>query len=144
MAERGQVLHCLANSLSIIHLEHPDIGQVRSGIYKHQRKLALHQLPHQFLFDAEGHYGHAVHVTLQHAANQRLGAGRFVVGGTDQNFVALGNGKVFKLLNQLWKKWVGDLRNNEAQHAAAAGNQRPSLGVGQVAQLIDRPPDSPR
>ena len=44
MAERGQVLHSLANSLAIIDLEHADIGLGGSGIHKDQRKLAFHEL----------------------------------------------------------------------------------------------------
>src|ERR1039458_1059150 len=99
MAERGQMLQGLPNSLAIVHFDYADVGQVWSRIHEDQRELAFHQPLHQILFDAEGHDGHAVHVALQHAANQRLGASRFVVGGTDQHLIPLGDSKVFKLLD---------------------------------------------
>ena len=101
MAKSGQVLHSLANSLAIVDLEDADVGQVGPGIHKHQRELALDELLNQFFLDAEGHHRHAVHIALQHAADQRLGPGRFVVGGADQHFISLRHGQVLKLLHKL-------------------------------------------
>ena len=120
MAKGGQVLHALANALAVVDFEDADIGQVGSGIDKDERELALDELLDQVFFDAEGHHGNAVDVALQHAADERLGAGRFVVGGADQHFVSLGHGEVFELLHQLGEKRIGDFRDDEAQHAAAA------------------------
>ena len=74
MAKRREMLHRLANSLSVVDLEDADIGQVRSGIDEHKRKCTLNELLDQFLFDAEGHDGHAVDAALQHAADERFGA----------------------------------------------------------------------
>ena len=80
VAERGEVLYGLADALAVIDLEDADVGQVGAGIHKDQRELALHQLLDQLLFNAEGHDGHAIDVALQHAADERLGARRLVVG----------------------------------------------------------------
>ena len=80
VAKRCQMLHSLADSLCVVHLEDVNIRQDGAGIHKDQRKLALHQLLYQILFDAESHYRNAVHIALQQAPHEALSAGRVVVG----------------------------------------------------------------
>src|SRR5258708_10519639 len=37
----------------------------------------------------------------------------------------------------LFRSWIGDVRNNETEHAAAAGDQRASVGVGIKVEFFD-------
>ena len=142
MAERGKVLDCLANSFAVVHFENADVWQVGAGIDKDERELAFDEFLDQFFFDAEGHDGDAVDAALEHAADERLGAHRIVVRGADEDFVALRDGEILKLLDQLREKWICDLRNDEAEHAAAAGDECASLCVGNVADFLDGVPDA--
>lgn len=96
----------------------------------------------QVFFNAEGHYGDAVNVALKHAADEGLGALRLVAGGADEDFVALGDGEVFELLDQFGEKRVGDLGDDEAEHVAASGDECAGLGVGDVADLFNGLPDT--
>jgi len=80
MAQRSQMLHCLANSFAIVHLEHADVSIRRSCVDKDQRKAPVDELLHKLLFNTEGHHGNTIDATLEHPPYQRLGAGRVVVG----------------------------------------------------------------
>jgi len=53
MAQRGKMLHRLADPLGVIHLDHANVGKVRSVIHKDQRKLAFHQLLHQLFLNSK-------------------------------------------------------------------------------------------
>ena len=107
-------------------------------------KRTLNELLDQFLFDAEGHDGDTVDTALQHAADERLGAGGFVVRGADEDLVALLDGEILKLLHEFGEKWIGDLRDHEAEEAAAAGDERTRLGIGYVAHFLDGAPHALR
>src|ERR1039458_8694202 len=99
MAEGGQMLYGLTDSFGIVDLEDANVWQAGAGVDKNEGKLALNQLLDQILFNAEGHDGDAVDVALEHAADERLGAFRLIAGGTDEDFVPLGDGEVFELLD---------------------------------------------
>ncbi len=144
MPERCEMLHGFANSLSVVDLENANVRQIGPRIDKHQRKRTLDELLDQFLFDAEGHDGDAVDTALQHAADERLGAGGFVVCGADEDLVALLDGEILELLHQFGEKWIGDLRDHEAEDAAAAGDERAGLGIGHVAHFLDGAPHALR
>ena len=51
-------------------------------------------------------------------------------------------GNLFKALNQLREKGVGNVFHNDAQNAAAAGDQAARMGIGKVVQLADGAPDA--
>ena len=65
-----------------------------------------------------------------------------VVGGADEDLVAVCYGDIFKSLDQLGEEWVGDLGDDEAKDPAAAGDERACLGVGKVVELVDYLPDA--
>jgi hypothetical protein len=144
MTERGKVLDSLANPFGIIHLENVNVGKVRCSIHENQRKFALDEFLDQVLFDAEGHDGDTIHVALEQAAHQAFGAGWIVIGGADQDFIALRHGQIFEFLHELGKEGVGDLGDDEPQHFASAGNEGAGLRVGQVPDFFDGLPDALR
>ena len=102
-----------------------------------KRELIEHRL-----FFAEGHDGDAFHLALEHAAHAGGQHGRIAVGGTDQDFVAVGYGNLFEALDQLREERIGDVLNDDAEEAAAPGDERARMGVGEIIQLLDRLPDT--
>ena len=87
-------------------------------------------------------HGHAFDFALEHAADAGGQDGGIAVGGTDEDFVSVGDGDLFEALDQLGKEGVGDVFNDDAEEAAAAGNQGARMGVGEVIQLLDGLPDA--
>ncbi len=97
MTEGGKVLHALANSFGVVHLENVNVGKIGRGIHKHQRKFALHEFLDQLFFDAEGHDGDAIDVALEETAHEAFGAGGVVVCGADEDFIALALRQGFRI-----------------------------------------------
>ena len=87
-------------------------------------------------------HGHALDLALQHAADAGGEHGGIAVGGTDQDLVAVGDGDLFKALDQLREEGVGDVFNDDAEEAAAAGDQGARVGVGEVVELLDGLPNA--
>ena len=97
-----------------------DAWPVRANIDEHERHLALGELIEQGFFEAEGHDGNAFDLALQHAPDAVRHPLGVVVGGADENFVAVLDGDVFKALNELGKEGVGDFGNQQTKELAAA------------------------
>jgi hypothetical protein len=82
---------------------------MKPDVNKHQRHLALCHLIEEWFFDAEGHHRDSLDLTFEQTANAVRHALRIVIGGTYQNLVTVCDRDVFKPLNQLREKRVGDL-----------------------------------
>ena len=54
----------------------------------------------------------------------------------------MGDGDLFEALNEFGKEGVGDVFNDDAEEAAAAGDERAGMGVWEVVQLLDGLPDA--
>jgi hypothetical protein len=54
----------------------------------------------------------------------------------------VGHGDLFKVLDQFREEWIGDVFDNDAENAAAAGDQAACMGVGEVVELLDGLPDA--
>ncbi len=93
------------------------------------------------LFFAEGQHGHAFNLALKHAAHAGGEDGGIAVGGADQDFIAVGHGDLFKALDELGEEGIGDVFDDDAEDAAAPGDQAARMGVGEVLELIDGLPD---
>ena len=137
MAQRGQVLHTLADAVVIIDFEQADAGTVRPLIDKHHGDVALGELLQQRLLDAERHHRDSLGLALQHAPDAQRHARRVVVGGADQDLVAILDGDIFESLNEFREEWIGDFRNDQAKEPGAPGDQRPRLAIGEIIQLAD-------
>ena len=94
--------------------------------------LSVHQLVQHRLFLAEGEHGNALDLALQHAADTAGEHGRVTVRAADQDLVSVGDGDLFKALDQFGKEGVGDVFDDDAEEAAAAGDQGARMGVGEV------------
>ena len=94
------------------------------------------------LFFAEGEHRDAFHFALEHAAHAGGEHGGIAVGRADQNLVAVGDGDLFEALDQFREERIGDVFNDDAEKAAAAGDQGARVGVGKVVQLLDRLPNA--
>ena len=64
------------------------------------------------------------------------------VRGTDQNLVAVGNRDLLEALDQLREEGVGNVLDDDAEQAAAAGDQGARVGIGEVVQLPDGLPNA--
>jgi len=80
VAQSGQMLHALADSVMIVHAEQADARPLGPHIHKHQGNVAFSELVQQRLLDAEGHHGHAFGLAFDHAANAALHPLGIVVG----------------------------------------------------------------
>src|SRR5258708_5626465 len=126
--------------MAIVDFKKAEAGAVRTDIHCHDRDVAFGQLSEQWLFNAERHNCDAFGIALKHAADAERHSVGIVVGGTDQNLISAFYCDLFKSLNQLREKRVGDLRDDEAKQPASTGYQATSLRIGKVVQLIDRFP----
>ena len=114
----------------------------RLELGEHDGHAAVRELIEHRLFFAEGHDGDAVDFALQHAARACGQHGGVAVGGADENLIAARDGDLFKALDQLREEWIGDVFDDDAENAAAAGDQRAGMGVGQIVELLDGLPDA--
>jgi len=87
------------------------------------------------VFDTEGHDGHAIDFAFEHASGAEVHGRGFVVGGTDEDFVAARDGGLLELLNEFGEEGVGDFGDDEAEETALAGDERAGLGVGEVVEV---------
>jgi len=137
-----QMLHALQYAVMVVDLEQADARPVRPDVDEDERHFAFGELIEQRLFDPEGHDGYAIDFALEHAADAVRHAPGFVVGGADEDFVAIGDGDIFKPLDQLGEERIGDLGDDEAEELAASGDQSAGLGVGKVVEFVDHFPDA--
>ena len=54
----------------------------------------------------------------------------------------MSDGNLFEALDEFGEEWVGDVFNDDAEEAAAAGDKGARVGVGEVVELLDRLPDA--
>ncbi len=78
----------------------------------------------------------------KHAARAGGQHGGIAVGGADENLVAVRDGDLFEALDQFGEEGIGDVFDDDAEEAAAAGDQRARVGVGKVVELLDGLPDA--
>src|SRR5260370_32120885 len=119
-SQSDQMLHALQYDVMIVDLEQADARSIRTYVDEDQRYFAFGELVEQRLLDPEGHHGYAIDSALEHAANAVRHALGFVVGGADEDLVAIGDGNIFKALDQLGEEGVGDFGDDEAEELAAA------------------------
>ena len=142
VAKGYQMLDGLTDSLLVIDLEDADARAVGTDIDENERNLAFGQLVEKRLLDAEGHHGHALDFALDHSPDAVVHALGVVVGGAHEDFVAVLDGDIFKALNQFGKEGIGDFGDEQAEEAAAAGDEGAGLGVGDVVELANHLPDA--
>src|SRR5580704_555483 len=142
MPQGGEVLHALQYAVVVVDFEHADARSIWPYIDEHQRHFAFGELIEQGLLDPEGHHGYAIDFALEHTANAVRHALGFIVGGADEDLIAVGDGYIFEPLDELGEEWIGDFGDDEAEELAATGDQSASLGVGKVVELVDHLPDA--
>ena len=142
VSQRGEMLHALADAVVVVHFEQADAWALRPYVDEDQGNFAFGELIEQGLFDAEGHDGYAFDLALQHAANAVGHAFGIVVGGADEDLVAVFDGDIFKSLDQLGEERIGDFGDDKAEELAAARDQGAGLGVGEVVEFVDHLPDA--
>src|SRR5258707_8141279 len=129
------MLYALPDAMVVVHFEQADAWAPGPYVDKDQGHVAFGELIEQWLFDAEGHDGYALDLALQHATNAVGHSFWIVVGGADEDLVAVFDGDIFKSLDQLGEEWIGDLGDDEAEDLAAARDQSAGLSVGEVVEF---------
>ena len=84
-----------------------------------------------------GHDGDAVDFAFDHAANASRHALGIVIRVSDDDFLAALYRLIFETFHQFGEKRIGDIGDDEPQHAASSRNQRAGVGVGIEVQLFD-------
>ncbi len=116
------------NAGGVVEQDGAGLGIVELELGKHDGNVAIDELIEHRFFFAEGHDGDAFDLALEHAANAGGQHGRIAVGGADQNLVAVGHGDLFEALDQFGEERIGDVFNDDAEEAAAAGDQACARG----------------
>ncbi len=78
MAQGGQVLYRLTNSIEIIDSNVADARARRTNVYENQGHVAKPKVVEERLFHAEGHYRYSFDPVLQHTPHGGLHALGFV------------------------------------------------------------------
>jgi len=142
MAELGEMADGLVNAGGIVEKDGAYVGVVEFELGQNNGNPAVYELVERRFFFSEGHHGDAIDFALKHAARTSGEHLRTVVRGADENLVAAGDGDLFEALDQIGEEGIGDVLNDDAEEATAAGNQRSSVGIGKVIQLLDCAPDA--
>ena len=72
VAKRGEVLHCLANSVQIIDPYIYDARSIRSHVDEYQWDLTEAEMIEQRVFHTKRQNGHSIDATLDHPADRRF------------------------------------------------------------------------
>jgi hypothetical protein len=143
VAQLDQMGYGGVDSSRVVEQNGADHGVVEMKLGEHDGHVVTRKLIEDRLFTAEGQDGDALDFALQHAAYAAGElAGGVDVGGTDQNFIAVGDGDLFEAGDEFREEGVGDVFDDDAEDAAAPGDQAARVGVGEVVQLLDGLPDA--
>src|SRR5581483_3170078 len=121
MTKYREVLDTFADTVEVIHFDGAETRSLGRGIHKHKRDIAFSKTLQERSLYAEGHDRYTVDIALQHSLYAKLHSMGVVIGGSNQDFVAILDRHIFKALNQLGEKRIGDLRNDEAQYSGPPG-----------------------
>ena len=84
------------------------------------------------------HQGNAVHAALHHAVQCLLEAPEpTVVRIRENHFVRLFRRQAFKAADEVWKKWICNVGDDDAEKIAAALTEAAGAAVGDVAEFFD-------
>jgi len=132
-----EVLQSFLNALRVIDADVCALRGVYAGVHKNGGNVAAGEFGKHGGIGFRGHDGGTVDFAFEHPANALGHALRLVVSVGDDDFEAFLHGLIFKVFHQLWKKWIGDIRNDEAEHAAAARDQSAGVSVGIKIKFLD-------
>lgn len=99
MTEDGEMLNAFVDAGVVVDCEDVAEGTRWRGIDEDDGDVVDGETIEEEVFDAEGHDGDAVDFALEHAAGAELHSLGFVVGGADEDLIAMGYGDLFELLN---------------------------------------------
>ena len=130
----------LQGFLDALRVVDDDVGAVLgvfAGVHKDSGNVTSREIGDHGWISFGGHDGGAVHFALDHAANAFDHALGFVVGVGDDDFEAFLNCLVFKMFYKFGEEWIGDVGDDEAEHAGAAGDEGSRVRVGVEIQFLD-------
>ena len=142
VTKNGEMLHSFVDSGVVIDYENAAERTRGSGIDEDYWNVVEGEAVEEEVFDAEGHDSHAVYFSFEHAAGTEFHRLGFVVCGTDEDLVSVGDGDLFELLDEFGEERVGNFRDDEAEQFAFAGDEGSGLGVGEIVELGDGLPDA--
>lgn len=136
VSERYKMLEGFEHALAVVD-EQDVLRELGVGdVDEDHGDVSVRKLVEDGIFDAEGHDRDAVDVALDHAPEAVLELG-VVVGGADEEFVAVLDGGTLKALDELGEKRVGDVGDKEADETGATGDEGACLGVWEVVEIAD-------
>src|SRR5258708_29804511 len=132
------MLDGLSDAVKIVDANIANAWCSRANVDKDKRDLSKAQVLQQRVFHAESENGHAIDTAFDHPANGELHAFGLMHRGSKQDFITVLNAQRFERLNNLWKKWIGDFRNDQAKDATLSRAQSARLPIGKVAEFAHR------
>ena len=144
MTEDGEMLNGFIDAGVVVDGEDVAEGTCGRGIDEDDGDVVDGKAIEEEIFDAKGHDGDAVDFAFEHAAGAEFHGLGFVVGGADEDFVAVGYGDLLELLDEFGEEGVCNFGDDEAEEFAFAGDEGAGLGVGEVVEVGDGLPDACR
>src|ERR1700683_5254637 len=135
--EGSEVLHCLTDSVLIVD---PDIGDARDvgpHIDEYQRYPTETKVLDQHFFHPKGQDRHTIDASFDHAPDRRLHSLRVMHRRGKKDLIVIFDREVLEGLYNLREERISDFRDDQAENAAPSRHQSPSLGVGEIAELVD-------
>src|SRR5579859_7164584 len=133
-----KVLQSFLNTLTVIDNNICGARRVGSGVHEHHGDVAARKLSEERRISFGSHDSGAVDFAFEHAANTLGHAFGAVVGVGDDDLEAFLDGLIFEVFDEFGEEGIGYIRNDEPQHAAAAGNKSPRVSVRVEIKLFDR------
>src|SRR5579863_6203843 len=134
------MLNGLANPVLIVDPDVGDSPDIRANVDEYQRNLTVTKVFDQGFFHAKREDRYPVHAAFDHAPHRRLHALRVMHCRGEQDLVVVFDREILERLYDLGKKWIGELRDDQAKNAASSENQGARLSVGVVTEFVDHLP----
>src|SRR5665213_2950581 len=136
MTEDGEMLNGFIDAGVVVDCEDVAERTGGRGIDEDDGDVVYCEAIEEEVFYAEGHDGDAVDFAFEHAAGTEFHGLGFVVGGADEDLVAVGYGDLLELLDEFGEEGVGNFGDDEAEEFAFAGDEGAGLGVGEVVEVL--------
>ena len=140
VSQGNDVLDRLGDAFTVVDTDIAGQRVHLSHIQKNNGHAAMGKFVEKWPVDFRCHNGHPIDLPLNHAAHADAHAFRAVIGVGHDDLVPAMDGSEFEALHQFGEKRIHNIGEDQTEHPASSGNQRPRLRIGVVPKLTNHPP----